>query len=653
MAEEKETDERVVKENKEDQDGYLEERVVKKGSWLGLKWTGIRQRLVVFIGIAIILFGLLFPVLSLGIGAVTIRENIKNANESINKGEFDKAIREVRFAKGTIKELGFLFAPLESFSDLVPGWKLARAGELVSLTETGIEGVEHAVLGTEALYKTTKIISGEQSGEVRPLYDQASAELNSARQKLDQISIRLKDTELLDSLPQFLSDRAEDLAVKLDYYKDTIGKAEIASKLLPELTGVNGKKQYLVLLQNNLELRPTGGFIGSYAKITFENGQIKEVKVDDIYALDGNLKEVITPPVELVNDLGQKFWYLRDSNTEPDFPKSAKQAELFYTKEAGEKVNGVIAMDLSASGKLLEAVGGVDLPDFNEHVDGGNLFEKAITHAEVNFFPGSQAKKNYLTQLQNQLFNKLFFVSKQNWPGIIQALGQSLEEKHILIYLSDPTSFSYVASENWAGVLPREGEKKEGVTADFLAVVESNMGANKVNYYINRNIELKTAIGIDNRVFQNLKINYKNSSPSEVFPAGKYKNRLKIYVPFGAKLNKVVFDKEDITNLVTTFADYGRTGYSMLIEINPKEEKAVAIEYELKDNLTFVDDKAIYNLDVIKQSGTDKDAFEWMLSYPIHLSVDSQSGELLNSPQEVNISTDLKLDRSFNVTLQR
>src|SRR5690606_36797856 len=105
---------------------------------------------------------------------------------------------------------------------------------------------------------------------------------------------------------------------------------------------------------------------------------------------------------------------------------------------------------------------------YGESVNGANLFERVVSHAEVGFFPGSQAKKNYLTSLQNQMFNKIFYLSKQNWPAIIQAIARSLEQKHMLVYLEDPALFSSLASSNWSGVFPRQGERKEGETSDFL-----------------------------------------------------------------------------------------------------------------------------------------------------------------------------------------
>lgn len=445
-----------------------------------------------------------------------------------------------------------------------------------------------------------------------------------------------------------------DLEDRLDFYSQMVDQARAASFLLPQIIAVDGKKSYLVLLQNNLELRAGGGFIGSYAKLTFEKGRITDIKVDDIYNLDGRLTDVIEPPAELKTDMGLQRLFLRDSNTEPDFPTSARLAEFLYKRETeqGETVNGVFALDLSASAKLISAVGGLDLPEYGEHVDEGNLFEKAISHAEVNFFPGSQAKKNYLTALQQQLFNKIFYISKQNWPAVIEAVSASLEEKHLMVYLQDPTLFSYLASENWAGVMPRGVEEKAGQTLDFLAPVEANYGANKSNYYLQRKYNLETSFSKEGQIFHKLTISYRNNSPSEVFPAGIYKNRFKIYLPLGTKLTKAAFGEQDLTQQVSTFVDYGRTGYSLAISLAPNEQKNLILEYTLGKALNFKDGQVSYRLDLIKQPGTLADSLDWQMTYPINYKLISNIAEGSNKPQELNISTDFSKDRSFSVTLE-
>ncbi len=605
---------------------------------------------IYFFVTAVIILGIVLPIGQLIVGGLMIRANLKSSAVAITEGNFKKAREDISLAKGTLEDTRKIISSLALIKrvGILPK-QIDQVDEFVSIIDDGMEGAYHAVSGTEALFQTTKIISGEQVGEAKPLYNQAQIELTTAGQKIDKLKSKLAENEFVKNLPEQLKPRVGDLIVRLDIYSNLIDKARAASFIIPEITAVDGKKSYLVLIQNNLELRATGGFIGSYAKLDFEKGKISNIKVDDIYNLDGGLNDVVLPPAFLASDLGQQRLFLRDANYEPDFPTSARTAQVFYRKEAGESVNGVLALDLSGSGNLLDAVGGLDLPEYGEHVNGSNLFEKAITHAEVGFFPGSQAKKNYLTSLQTQLFNKLFYLSNQNWPAIIKALSDNLEQKHLLLYLSDPILFSYVTSENWGGVMPRGVEDPLGETRDFLSIVESNMGANKANFYLVRKQNLATSIGKEGQIFHTLKIDYQNNSVSEVFPGGKYKNRFRIYLPLGAKLTRASLGEADLLPGFTAFSDYGRTGYTSLFEINPKEKKTLILDYTLQKPLSLVDSKVAYRLDVIKQAGTDKDQFDWTLTYPINYSISQDMSDALTSGQEVKISTELQKDRSFSV----
>ncbi len=606
----------------------------------------------VYLGLmGLIIYSLVFPFIRTTVGAVMIRNNLIGAAVAMENGDFKKALSETSNAKGTVDDIKQSLGWLDVLARIgVLKDQIGYVNQLIVIGGEGIDGAHRAVVGIDDLYQTTKIISGESSADPSERYIDAHLQLQSAMLKISKVRLQLEDKILLSKFPEAIRSRVNDLTERLDYYSSIAHKADTAALIMPQITAVGGSKSYLVLFLNNMELRPAGGFIGSYAKLDFDNGRIKAIKVDDIYNLDGALKEHISPPAEIVSDLGQKDWYLRDSNFEPDFPTSARQAMFFYNKEAGERVHGVIAVDLSASAKLLSAVGGVSLPEYNELVTGNNLFERAITHAETNFFPGSQAKKNYLTSLENQLFNKIFFLTKQNWPGIIQALNESLDQKHIQVYLADPYLFSYVASSNWGGVMPRGASAIEGQTNDFLATVESNMGANKSNYYLERKFKLLTSFGKEGQIFHTLKINYKNSSPSEVFPAGSYKNRLRIYLPAGAKVTKAMFGDNDVTPKMTPFTDYGRSGYSVLLNLASKEEKELVVEYRLEKSLNFKETKVEYRVDVIKQAGTERDPFDFELTYPINFKLVNKSTDTTATSQELNISTNLAVDRSFTAT---
>lgn len=619
-----------------------------KNKWLK-KGTGI----LTLAALIFVFYALIWPLIEMGWGMVTFRSKLTEAVANLDRGEFEQSLSSVEQASNGVKQAKAVFyslEPLQQIGLLRPQFE--QGERLANLATLSVDSAQKTILGVEALYKSLKSVTGELTESPADYFTASNTYLATADEDLSKAEALIKSQDFGSNLPQLLKARVSALSDRLGSYSSLVKKARAISTLLPEAVALDGKKDYLVILQNNNELRPAGGFIGSFAKVSFEAGKLKKMEVNDTYAIDGQLNMHVEPPKEIKEDLGQKDFFLRDSNWEPDFPTSARQVQWFYTKETGERVEGIVALDISAMEDLLSTLGPLDLPDYNEKVSADNLFEKAISHAEVNFFPGTQAKKSFLTALTTGLFNKLFFLSNQNWPGIVTSLGRSLETKHMSIYLNDPKLFSYIISQNWGGVLPRPTDLTNGSVLDFLAPVEANLGANKANYYLDRSYNLETEIGRNGEVNQRLRVAYTNRSPSDVFPAGTYKNGMRVYLPAGTKLSKALWGEQDITNNISSFADYGRTGYSFLIELAPKEQKTLVLDYTPPLKLSFVDNKATYRLDVVKQAGTLQDPFVWNVTYPINMRLSSNQAQAL-SPQEQTIRTDLSTDRTFKLEFNR
>lgn len=609
------------------------------------------SKIYLFAVAALVVYALVWPVFVLGWGIFTFQSGFSEGIKNLRQGEFEKGLGNIDQANSGIMAVKSIFDSLEPIRKTgLLSQEFESGDNLIYLSLLSVSSTKSSILGIQALLQSLKAVTGESTESPASFFSTAQIELTSANEDLSKTNAMLKDNNFKNNLPGILSPAVVNLSDKLVIYGELINKAQVMSRLLPAMVALDGKKSYLVLLQNNMELRPGGGFIGSFANLTFEGGKLKKLDVNDIYAIDGQLGIHVEPPKEIKEDLGQKDWFLRDSNWEPDFPTAARQAEWFYTKETGNRVEGIVALDVSAIKDLLGSVGTLDLADYNEKVTSDNLFEKTITYAETGFFPGSQAKKSFITALTNQLFNKIFFLPQNNWPGIISSLGKSLDEKHISIYLNDSKLFAYLSAENWTHVLPRQSAENQN--QDFLSLVEANLGANKVNYYLDRNYNLETTIGKDGEVAHTLRINYTNRSPSDVFPGGKYKNRMRVYLPFGTKLTKASWGEQDITKNVNSFVDYGRSGYSFLLELLPKEQKTLVLEYSVPIRVQFKDSKAGYRLNIVKQAGTAQDPLQWTISYPISYKVVSNQTKSIG-PQEQKISTDLSKDRSFEVEFKK
>ncbi|MEK7166668.1 MAG: DUF4012 domain-containing protein, partial [Patescibacteria group bacterium] len=394
--------------------------------------------------------------------------------------------------------------------------------------------------------------------------------------------------------------------------------------LIPELTGIYGRRTYLVVLQNNMELRPTGGFIGSFAVVTLENGTLKDFAVQDVYSADGSLKGHIDPPEAIKTHLGQEHWYMRDSNWDPDFSVTGERLAWFLEKEIDISVDGVIALDLEFVQNLLKATGPIKLTDFDLTITDANLFSQAHAVIEGDFFPGSTQKKDFLGALARVLIEKIQSDKNAANLSLLGWLGKSFAEKHALLYLVNPAAQKIADLYGWNGVqtgLP----KCVSCISDYLMVVDANLGVNKVNYFITRSIKDQVTLEENGTVRHDLVINYTNDSPQEENKtSGTYKNYWRVFVPSANELvgaevggSPLVMEQgsvASISSVLSTSEKAGLQAFAGFIEVGPQEKKELHLKFERAEAPLLPSLK--YDLMVQKQSGTTGDDFQLELKTP-------------------------------------
>lgn len=419
-----------------------------------------------------------------------------------------------------------------------------------------------------------------------------------------------------------------------------------AAKLLKqggELFGFQGRRKYLVLLQNNMELRPTGGFIGSFGLLTFEQGKLIDIEIQDVYTADGQLAGHVDPPEKLKEHLGEANWYLRDSNWDPDFPTSARRAEWFLEKELGIKVDGVLAMDLEVIKKLIGLAGPLSITDFSTTVSEDNFYEKTQGFAQDGFFPGSTQKKDFLTATSRVLVDVL----KQKDNELIslgQVINWALDNRHMLIYLHNTEGQTAIKDLSWDGGVKQVNCQLSVVSCqtDYLFVVDSNVGVNKANYQLDRSFLLDVSLGQDS-IFHDLTISYSNKATSSDNNL-KYKNYLRVYTNSGSELisasivNPVTGDKSQITRLDKT-KEYNKEVFGLLVEIPAGESRQVLLSWHQK----IQEENALMFL-WQKQSGTLNDPLTLKFRYPADKKLELNPSPSLTQDQILGYNTLLSGD---------
>lgn len=512
------------------------------------------------------------------------------------------------------------------------------------LAQNFATGIKHALVAAEDVNQALQASLGRLSGDVDSKITQAKEELEVADEVLEKVWAEVKNQK---DLSIFDNDQTANLRENLPKIRQIIAQGKSFLSVAPQFLGISDKKTYLLLLQNNMELRPTGGFIGSYGLLTFEKGRLIDLRVEDVYTADGQLKGHVEPPPSVKKYL-KEHWFLRDSNWDPDFPLSAQKAEWFLEKEIGQVTEGVVAFDLGLIQSLLSALGQVTLPDYQETITADNLFEKAEKYAEIDFFPGSTQKKDFLGALSRRLMEKLTNEENIKWLAVLEAVNKSLAEKHLLFYFNDPALQNLVQTGGFGG------EVKDLPTFDYLMVNDANVGMNKANAFLERKINYEVTIGEQGEVESKLTTFYENKSPADAWPGGKLGNYLRVYLPLGAVLNGATLNGKVVQGGEMATAS-GKTVFSLYFEVPVGEVRQLNLSYRLPLNIRQLEDseKSVYDLYVQKQPGTDKDSLTLTINYPANLEIFKTNPQANMEEQSLTWSSNLSTDRKFLIEFKK
>ncbi len=465
-----------------------------------------------------------------------------------------------------------------------------------------------------------------------------------------------KLTNDLDSFDQYLSILSQKIPNWTQFtnakvtLKEVVNNTKTVQKLLPQFDTIFAKdnnKKYLILFANNMELRPGGGFIGSFGILNVHNYTVEPVKIYDVYDADGQLKTHIDPPAPIREYLQQPHWFLRDSAFSPDFQTNYAEAKLFLKEEMKfDNFDGGILLTTSTIQNILEGMGDLYIPDFKESVNKNNFYIKAQLYSEKNFFPGSTQKKRFLGSVANQMIANLEHTSQLK---LLQMVKKSLEEKQLVLYFEDSKLQDSIDSLYWSGktLIPKCPPNFPTCINNYLYPFEANLGVNKANFFIKKLVSMKTVINSEGVAENKLFFKFTNESLTDVFPGGTYKNYFQVMIPVAAQVehltkNDTLIEKYDVTD-----GDSKTLGF--FIEIPPQSTSKIEIDYSLDTELS--QGKGAYQLIVQKQVGSPNSQFKFDLSYPKTIHAVSQNFSPLVKHNEILYNTTLTADKIFFIEL--
>lgn len=406
----------------------------------------------------------------------------------------------------------------------------------------------------------------------------------------------------------------------IDFVKNTLSKADDyapdvknALIIFPKVLAVGTPvKRYMIIMQNDKEIRPTGGFMTNYATFKIQNALLQsDFTSKDMYSIDLTLDVVDAytdfpdPPAPYGKYLKVERWYARDMNYSPDFPSSMDQFMKFYNWAGRinpvdvKPVDGIFAIDTEVIKKLLEVTGPVPLNGVTYTSDNVVLELERIASLALREQTG---RKKVLGNLMQQMLINVFKSDKNLWPQLINAGIELAQEKHIQIYVFDPEAQTLVEKYGYAGRI------EDPVKGDYSMVVSTNLGGDKTNWFVTKQID-QTLEKSGDRWVRTVKIKYDYKRPSDdylPFIAG-FKDWVRVYAPAGSEFISVD-GSEDGT---LTGEERGKVWYSGYLELAPDTSKEITFKYYLPAN-TIVN--GTWDLRLQKQGGVQPEGYKIITS---------------------------------------
>ncbi|MEK7559117.1 MAG: DUF4012 domain-containing protein [Patescibacteria group bacterium] len=583
--------------------------------------------------------------------AKLMADALKTQNIELASSEIVKTKQSLAVTQEDLSSMGYLkFVPLANF----------YYGDAEHLVKAGAAGLDAAEVFINSVkpYADVLGLKGQGSfvgGTAEQRIETAVKTMDKVTPYIDNIAEHLKVVEEeLDGVnpnryPRIFGltkvhDQLISIKTAVDEGVTFIDEAKPLIKVLPKLLGQPEEKKYLVLFQNDKELRPTGGFITAYAIFRIDKGIIHVDKSENIYNLDNTIPNKPKAPEPIRKYFPKVPLYnLRDSNLSPDFIESMKEFNSLYDKARGKvEVDGIIALDthvLVSTIKILDDSVSAAGKTFNTKIDPRCDCPQVIYELEqsistplsldlrVTDLAAVQAgRKAIIGDLLYAIMEKAMKSSpKVYWGPLFQDLAKEIEEKHVMFNIYDEGAQQGIHAINADGmILPFEG--------DYLHINEANFSGSKANLYVSKQVTQDYKKQGDN-IVKTVTINFKNShraSDCNLERGGLclnsvYKSWFRIYTPKGSKM----ISSRGSEVKMTSYNELGKTVFDGFLSVRPLGQTTFTITYSIPANLA---QKEILPLLIQKQPGLSTE------EYDIKVNGKTTQKINLNSDKETKVS---------------
>ncbi len=467
-------------------------------------------------------------------------------------------------------------------------------------SELGFTG--QATAGQDRIAQAVKVLD-----KTLPNIDKFEPLMKKARDEVKNIDVGKYPEKIGSRQVRSNIEEAKNFIVGADI---AVTEARPALEQAPSALGEPTPKTYLMLFQNDKELRATGGFLTAYAFLNLDKGKLSTTSSDDIYRLDEKLLNVclskicpLTPPAPIVKYLpevsgkARSAWSMRDSNISPDLPTAAKQFESMYVLLGqGMPFDGVITIDTNVVEELIKITGPIEVngitysAETDKRCNCANVIYELEHYAEIAS-KGEADRKEVVGTLMQTILARLLGSGADKLPSFVNTAVKLANAKHIMFYMHDQKTQNALSQLNWTGQVKQ-------TDGDYLMINDSNFAGGKSNLYVTERVTYDIKVDGSGNAKNKVTIEYKNPQPFNTWLNGINRSYVRIYAPKGSELTYQKGSDDPV--VAQTDEGLNKTYFEGFVQVRPQNSRTLVAEYTLP--IKIKDKK--YPLLIQKQPGT-------------------------------------------------
>lgn len=365
-----------------------------------------------------------------------------------------------------------------------------------------------------------------------------------------------------------------------------LGSAVNGLEAVHGILGGDGPRSILVALENNAELRGSGGYVASVATGQTRAGALRLEPLKDVAQLaDPPARARRVPaPQEYVEDYGPlsgNTTQFRSWNMSPDVPVSAQVGARIAGELFGQAPDVVVLLDVPAMRALAELGGGDVQLGGGRSVSPQDLQQALLVDSYDEAGEDNAAQAARRRDLQQAASRVVARLLGSDVPAldVVRTLGRLADQRHLKLWSAVQEEQAVLEELELTGSLAAPpGE-------DLVHVAVNNIGANKLDVYVDRSVELEAVVGPDAAEVTQ-RVTFTNRAPADLVgyvegldKPGTVVSRVELSLPPTARVTSSTVDGAPLVGSLRRGAD--RRRLATRIELPRGASTVVEVRYEL------------------------------------------------------------------------